>query len=590
MDGGGLDGDRGAQDLGPGAERKPGGGQPPPRQLAAGGAGAVLLLIIIIILAGDGGSEPADAATAATPRRDPAVLAPQCAAPYEVLGRDDGECCAAAAADGVEPTAACGLPQWRQLNKQPRGAVAAAVGVPVRRPRGRRCDHSAQGLAPGGVVRTGVGGETWYRFQSSWAETNWDSLPTEPVRAAAARMLEHNREPLVTGRCDADYTAWLSGWPPDREEDPPQDYDAPGSLPGDGPQFGDVLWQQEYVLCFEGELPPDDDGNVRPPPPPPPPPFRPPPPPADGRGMTSGVLYELWRDAPGGLVADLGENPLFPDHPTERRIVAVDEGMDGGGGEAYFESPTNLAEHIGTRMRAYFRAPETGCYEFALATDDDGELWLGAMDDDDDDDDDDDASADLSSSSSAWPSLVAMVPGWSPPRVWDRFPQQVASPVTLTEGQYVLLDAFAKEWEGGDNLAVAVTFPSGLFLGPIPVRDYLFLDQELLRIARLPVTPTPLPSDGDGTEMPPAAPPPPPPGEGEEEDGSDGSSSSSSRYRTCLASARVRVVRCEDFLLWQLPDVPGSCDTLPMAYCTVPSELFDSDTSSSSSSTNNNNP
>ena len=41
-------------------------------------------------------------------------------------------------------------------------------------------------------------------------------------------------------RHDADYTAWLSGWPSDREVASPQDY-APGSLPGDGPQFGDVL-------------------------------------------------------------------------------------------------------------------------------------------------------------------------------------------------------------------------------------------------------------------------------------------------------------------------------------------------------------
>ena len=117
----------------------------------------------------------------------------------------------------------------------------------------------------------------------------------------------------------------------------------------------------------------------------------------------------------------------------------------------------------------------------------------------------------------------------------------------------MLLDAFAKEWEGGDNLAVAVTLPSGQFLGPIPVSEYMFLDAELLRIATTPLAAPPDRETGAGTET---------------------GTGTANSYHTCLASVRVRVVHCDSFLLWQLPDAP-SCDPLALGYCTVPSGLFD---------------
>ena len=208
-----------------------------------------------------------------------------------------------------------------------------------------------------------------------------------------------------------------------------------------------------------------------------------------------------------------------------------------------FESPTNIAEDIGTRMRAYFRAPATGCYTFLLATDDDGELWVGG------DDDEGEALA---------PTLVATVPGWSGPRQWDRFEEQTSQPVRMQAGRYYMLDAFAKEQHGGDNLAVGVTLPDNTPLAdgtrctgeqcklwPIPVQDYLFVDAALRR-----------PPRGD-----------------DDSDGSVAPAPSGAEYQSCLASARVRVVHCGDFLLWQLPDVP-SCDEMAMAYCTVESELF----------------
>ena len=330
---------------------------------------------------------------------------------------------------------------------------------------------------------------------------------------------------------------WLSGWDPDAADEPPANYDVPGALPGDGPQ---EFWQ-EQIVCFEGELP-EAAAAGRPPPPPGQPPGQ-----VAGGLMTPGVIYELWRGMGGGKLTDLSSSSEFPGSPSQRDLYNLDCGQgwmvpecsrsnaDIGG---YFESPTDIGDQLATRMRGYFKAPMDGCYTFHLASDDDGELWLGGTDEDGEE---------------LVPALVAFVPGWTSSRQWEKFPQQTTRPVTLASGRYYLLDAFAKEDGGGDNLAVGVTLPDGTFLAPIPVTGYMYLDQELLRTARAPVTPA-SPALGGG--------------------GGDRGSMVGlpSSYRPCLASARAKVVRCDGFFLFELPDVP-SCDPVTMAYCTAPSTL-----------------
>ena len=521
-----------------------------PRALAA--ACSVLIALVLLDRSGqnDGGGMSSSANLAS---QGATVLSPQCTAPYEELGIvRDSDWCAAFADAGTSRPGCIPLRDWRQMNEQPRRAhVSNRLWT--------RCDQSRAlgGQSASGSTRTDVGGGNWYRFTSvDQSGARWDSLPTQPVRAGQDGLLsrQHNQASAqgITGACGADATAWVSGWPADRAAGlPPMNYSGPGSLPGDGPQYfpdTDSEWQ-DYVVCFEGVLPVANENPVSPP-------VRPP---RDGprQPMVSGVLYELWRDVSGSKVTDLGASDLFPDNPTERRVIGGRDNMDihtvaEGDGIAYFESPTDIGEHLGTRMRAYFRAPEDGCYTFVIATDDDGELWLGDVLDSDGGTETPrvNAASDTCSHDIAL-ELMASVPGWTSPRGWDKYPQQVSSSVALRMGQFVLLDAFAKENEGGDNLAVAATLPSGQFLGPIPIREYLFLDENLLGIARTPLA---APSaNAPTTTLQP----------GEVKN-----------YHTCLASVRVRAVHCGSFLLCQLPDVP-SCEPLAMGYCTVPSGLFD---------------
>ena len=443
-----------------------------------------------------------------------------CYDPYADPSADPNDPSHSPGADGQQ----CFGDSWRAQNKQLRHARDGAGGAAASRLR--RCDAGRGDGGPEGVTFTGVGGRRWYRFASSTGGLSYDSLPTQPTRALGVQTSQQRRPwQQSTGVCggNVDATAWLSGWDPDATGAPPENYDVPGSLPGDGPQD---FWK-EHTVCFEGELPVAISSG------------RPPPPPGPGQVvgglMTAGVLYELWTGIDGGMLTDLSSSSYFPRSPSQRELYSDDHTV---------ESPTDIGSHLATRIRGYFKAPQDGCYTFHLSSDDDGELWMGGTGEEGEE---------------LVPTLVANVPGWTSSREWQKYPEQTTSPASLIAGRYYLLDAFAKENEGGDNLAVGVTLPDGTFLGPIPVSGYMYLDQALLRTAHTPVVPHA--SDGDGGED----------GEGDGDDSSSaGGISLPSNYRPCLASVRVNVTRCDGFVLFQLPDSP-SCDPTTMAYCTAPS-------------------
>ena len=162
---------------------------------------------------------------------------------------------------------------WRRLVLQP-----------LRR-SGRQCDTAAT---------TGVGGDSWVRFEDSSS-----ALPTEPPRRSTGAA------------CAADGVAWISGWPAEFTAPPPDSYRRAGSLKGDGPQF--VEPQDEFWACFEGPVRGRSDSN---------PPREQPAEPDRQDRWTLGVVWGAWPIHGNDLRAFYAV-PSFPQGPApSRRLVA----------------------------------------------------------------------------------------------------------------------------------------------------------------------------------------------------------------------------------------------------------------------------
>ena len=64
----------------------------------------------------------------------------------------------------------------------------------------------------------------------------------------------------------------------------------------------------------------------------------------------AGVIREVWQDIPGYRIMDLTSNPNFPNNPSS--IEVLDK----------FDAPHNVDDNYGSRIRGFFKAPESGLY------------------------------------------------------------------------------------------------------------------------------------------------------------------------------------------------------------------------------------
>ena len=80
------------------------------------------------------------------------------------------------------------------------------------------------------------------------------------------------------------------------------------------------------------------------------------------------------------------------------------------------ESPSNVGENYGIRMKGWLLPPVTGNYEFWIASDDNGEFWLSA---------DDNPANKIRRCSCDWASS----------RQWDKYPEQKSTPLLLVAGK-----------------------------------------------------------------------------------------------------------------------------------------------------------
>ncbi len=148
---------------------------------------------------------------------------------------------------------------------------------------------------------------------------------------------------------------------------------------------------------------------------------------------TGSISRDVWLDIPG---YDLNSIPW-------NSAADISDEM------TKFEAPIDVYDHYGTRMSGYICPPQSGNYTFWISSDDQGELWLST-----------DASPDNVR-------LIAEVDGWTYPQVWDKYTGQQSMEIYLEAGQQYYVEAFQKEHEGLDNLAVGWQWPNGTMERPI---------------------------------------------------------------------------------------------------------------------------
>ena len=125
---------------------------------------------------------------------------------------------------------------------------------------------------------------------------------------------------------------------------------------------------------------------------------------------------------------------------------------------AIFETPQNIGDNYGTRVRGYVCVPLTGSYNFWIASDDRSELWL---------------STDENPANKA---KIASVSGWTSPRQWGKYTSQHSGAVSLVAGRRYYIEALLKEATGGDHLAVGWQLPNGVFERPIPAERLIMFE------------------------------------------------------------------------------------------------------------------
>ena len=151
-------------------------------------------------------------------------------------------------------------------------------------------------------------------------------------------------------------------------------------------------------------------------------------------GLLSGEGY---TNIPGSQVADLTNNPAYPNNPT---IVAQLNSFE----------YSNIGDNYGGRLRGYICAPLTGNYTFYIAGDDQAGLYL---------------STDENPANKILVAYNASPVGF---RNWTSTPTQKSAPVKLVKGARYYIETLHKQSTGANYLSVGWVLPTGVGEGPIP--------------------------------------------------------------------------------------------------------------------------
>ncbi|MFM2089988.1 MAG: hypothetical protein RLZZ127_477 [Planctomycetota bacterium] len=158
------------------------------------------------------------------------------------------------------------------------------------------------------------------------------------------------------------------------------------------------------------------------------------------------ISRHVWSGITGTTVVSLTGNAAYPNSPTST------------GSLTSFEAPTNAGDNYGQRVFGLLVPATSGTYQFAIASDDASDLYLGTTAD------------------PATKTRIAYHTQWTNSREFTKYTTQTSATVALVAGQAYFIEAIMKEGSGGDNLAVAWTGPGyasmtvipGSVLAPLP--------------------------------------------------------------------------------------------------------------------------
>ncbi len=137
-----------------------------------------------------------------------------------------------------------------------------------------------------------------------------------------------------------------------------------------------------------------------------------------------------------GLTLEYWENAKFDSLNEARKQGVLKKPPDSSQAIENFEVPANHSNFYIARVRGFLTPSVTGEYTFYIACDDQGEFWLSS----------DETPAKLA--------LCIDLDHYVGPQSWEKEIRK-SKPVSLVQGRYYFVEAFLRDFEGEDHLAVA---------------------------------------------------------------------------------------------------------------------------------------
>ena len=171
--------------------------------------------------------------------------------------------------------------------------------------------------------------------------------------------------------------------------------------------------------------------------------------PAAAQGVITAREY---LNISGTALGPLKSSPKFPDSPD---VVAYPTLFEWPANPDGSQPASDIKNNYGVQIVGYLYPPTTGDYTFAIAADDNAELWLSTDD------------------NPANKVMIAREASWNPVRAFSSETRRnrvdagtatermdnVSKPIRLTAGKAYYIEGLMKEGGGGDNLAVAWAKP-----------------------------------------------------------------------------------------------------------------------------------